>query len=65
MILIKKAKEALRNPINNAAFTAINLLLGVGPIIVPEPFFEAGYLLSSLWIAVIMALSLNSAFYIG
>ena len=44
---------------------AINLLLGAGPIIVPEPFFEAGALLSLIWTVIILALSLNSAMYVG
>lgn len=52
-------------PAYSAAFMAINLLLGAGPIIVPEPFFEAGVLLSTIWTALILAVSLNSAMYVG
>lgn len=52
-------------PAYSAAFMAINLLLGAGPIIVPEPFFEAGVILSTIWTALILAISLNSAMYIG
>ena len=44
---------------------AINLLLGTGPIIIPERFFQAGVVLSTTWMTIIFTLSLNSAFYIG
>jgi hypothetical protein len=63
--LIGKVKSIFEVPKYNAAFMAINLLLGAGPIIIPEPFFEAGVLLSTIWTCVILALSLNSAMYVG
>ena len=63
--VIVKVKKIFEVPKYNAAFMAINLLLGAGPIIVPEPFFEAGALLSTIWTGAILALSLNSAMYVG
>ena len=63
--VIVKVKNIFEVPKYNAAFMAINLLLGAGPIIVPEPFFEAGALLSTIWTGAILALSLNSAMYVG
>jgi hypothetical protein len=39
MSLFQKIKEIIQTPKYNAAFLAINLLLGTGPIIIPEPFF--------------------------
>lgn len=63
--MIGKVKAIFEVPKYNAAFMAINLLLGAGPIIVPEPFFEAGALLSLIWTGIILALSLNSAMYVG
>ena len=63
--VIVKVKNIFEVPKYNAAFMAINLLLGAGPIIVPEPFFEAGALLSTIWTGAILALSLNSAMSVG
>jgi amino acid permease len=63
--VVNTAKNIFEVPKFNAAFMAINLLLGAGPIIVPEPYFEAGILLSTLWTAIILAISFNSALYIG
>lgn len=63
--LIAKVQAIFEVPKYNAAFMAINLLLGAGPIIVPEPYFEAGALLSTIWTAIILSLSLNSAMYVG
>lgn len=65
MSLFQKIKEIIQTPKYNAAFLAINLLLGTGPIIIPEPFFEAGIILSGFWMIVLFSMSLNSAFYIG
>jgi hypothetical protein len=62
---IAKVAGIFEVPKYNAAFMAINLLLGAGPIIIPEPFFEAGALLSTMWTAILLSLSLNSAMYIG
>jgi amino acid permease len=55
----------LNEPKNNAAFICINLLLGTGPLIVPEPFFRAGFLFSTLWTILVLAISYNAAVYIG
>ena len=65
MSILAKTKNLLNIPTNSAIFTSVNLLLGVGPIIIPEPFFEAGFILSFLWFVVVFALSFNSANYIG
>lgn len=59
--LLKKLNE----PRNNAAFITINLLLGTGPLIVPEPFFRAGFIFSTIWTLVVLAISYNAASYIG
>jgi amino acid permease len=48
----------------SALFTSVNLLLGVGPLILPYSFFEGGIVLSSIWMLVIMLISYNSAMYI-
>ncbi len=48
----------------SALFTSVNLLLGVGPLILPMPFFDAGIALSSVWMVVICLLSYNSARFI-
>lgn len=63
--LVQKVQRIFEVPKYNAAFMAINLLLGAGPIIVPEPFFEAGALISTIWTVVILSLSFNSASYVG
>ena len=55
----------LKEPRNSAAFTAINILLGVGPLIIPEPFFRTGFLFSFIWTIVVCLLGYNSAHYIG
>jgi hypothetical protein len=65
MLIINRVRNAFKQPKYSAAFTAINMLLGVGPIIIPEPFFEAGFVLSISWMAIILLLSFNSAMYIG
>ncbi len=57
-------KKFASEPKYNAMFTAINLLLGVGPLIIPAPFFEAGILLSSIWMIFIIFLSYNSAKFV-
>lgn len=62
---MQKVQRIFEVPKYNAAFMAINLLLGAGPIIVPEPFFEAGALISTIWTVVILSLSFNSASYVG
>lgn len=64
-IIANKIKSIFEVPRYNAAFMAINLLLGTGPIIVPEPFFRAGIVFSSIWGLIILFLSYNSAIYIG
>lgn len=55
----------ISEPRNSAAFTAINLLLGVGPLIIPEPFFKAGFFFSLFWTIVVCLLSLVTSSYIG
>jgi amino acid permease len=47
-----------------ALFTSVNILLGTGPLILPMPFFDAGILLSILWMIFICILSYNSAIFI-
>lgn len=49
----------------SALFTSVNLLLGVGPLILPMPFFDAGIVLSSIWMIIICLLSYNSAMFIS
>lgn len=53
------------HPKFNALFTSVNLLLGVGPLILPMPFFDAGIVLSIIWMVIITFLSYNSARYIS
>jgi len=65
MLFVNRLQKTFSQPKYSAAFTAINMLLGVGPIIIPEPFFEAGFVLSICWMAIILLLSFNSAMYIG
>lgn len=48
-----------------ALFTSVNLLLGVGPLILPMPFFDAGIVLSIIWMVIICLLSYNSAMFIS
>jgi hypothetical protein len=49
----------------SALFTSVNLLLGVGPLILPMPFFDAGIVLSTIWMITICLLSYNSAMFIS
>jgi len=63
--MFEKLKKFFSQPSNSAAFTTINLLLGAGPIIIPEPFFRAGFIFSAALTLVIFYLSYNSANYIG
>lgn len=49
----------------SALFTSVNLLLGVGPLILPMPFFDAGIVLSIIWMIIICLLSYNSAMFIS
>jgi hypothetical protein len=60
-LLIKRLNE----PKNNAAFITINILLGVGPLIVPEPYFRAGFVFSTIWTVFVFIISYNAAMYIG
>jgi amino acid permease len=53
------------NPKYSAMFTSVNMLLGVGPLILPMPFFKAGLVLSTIWITIITVLSYNSTIYIA
>lgn len=53
------------HPKYSALFTSVNLLLGVGPLILPEPFFNAGIGLSTIWMVVVCFLSYNSAMYVS
>ena len=46
-----------------ALFTSVNLLLGVGPLILPMPFFEAGIVLSIVWMVIVCLLSYKSAMF--
>lgn len=63
--ILNKFTQIFEVPKYSSIFTAINLLLGTGPLIIPEPFFEAGFVLSTIWFIVILSLSYNSALYIG
>ena len=58
-------KKFFSKPANSAAFTTINLLLGAGPIIIPEPFFRAGFIFSTALTLIIFLVSFNSAKYIA
>lgn len=49
----------------SALFTSVNLLLGVGPLILPMPFFDTGIGLSLLWMVAILGLSYLSAMFIS
>lgn len=53
------------HPKYSALFTSVNLLLGVGPLILPMPFFNAGIVLSIIWMVIICFLSYNSAMFIS
>jgi hypothetical protein len=53
------------DPKYSALFTTVNLLLGVGPLIIPTPFYKAGIVLSSIWMVIITFLSYNAALYIA
>ena len=48
-----------------ALFTSVNLLLGVGPLIIPMPFFDAGIILSIIWMIVICIISYTCALFIN
>lgn len=52
-------------PKYSALFTSVNLLLGVGPLILPMPFFYAGIVLSIIWMVIVCLISYNSAMYIS
>ena len=41
------------------------MLLGVGPLIVPEPFFRTGFVFSMFWTALVTLFSYLAANYIG
>jgi hypothetical protein len=49
----------------SALFISVNLLLGVGPLILPMPFFDTGIGLSLLWMVAILGLSYLSAMFIS
>lgn len=53
------------HPKYSALFSSVNLLLGAGPLILPMPFFNAGVLLSTLWMIIICFLSYQSAMFIA
>lgn len=57
--------KRITSPRNSAAFTAINLLLGVGPLIIPEPFFRTGFFFSLVWTVIVCLLNFKSASYVG
>ena len=48
-----------------ALFTSVNLLLGVGPLIIPMPFFDAGIILSIMWMIIICIISYVCALFIN
>ena len=54
----------LKSPRNSAAFTVINVLLGAGPLIIPEPFFRAGFFFSIIWTLVVGILSYITIRYV-
>jgi hypothetical protein len=55
----------ITTPRNSAAFTAINLLLGVGPLIIPEPFFRTGFFFSAVWTIIVCLMNYKAASYVG
>jgi amino acid permease len=36
-----------------AMFTLLNMIMGSGPLIIPQPFYQAGFILSTIWFAII------------
>jgi hypothetical protein len=57
--------KKMSSPRNSAAFAAVNLLLGLGPLIIPSPFFHTGFYFSIFWTIIICLLNYLSASYIG
>lgn len=47
-----------------ATFTLLNMIMGSGPLIMPQPFYQAGFILSTLWLFVIGFTSFICAEYI-
>lgn len=47
-----------------ATFTLLNIILGSGPLIIPQPFYQAGFILSTVWYFVIGFISFLCAEYI-
>jgi hypothetical protein len=41
------------------------MLLGIGPLILPMPFYNAGMLLSIFWMLIVTILSYSSAMFIA
>ena len=50
---------------NAALFTSVNIMLGVGPLILPMTYFDAGIALSTIWLIIAYILSYISAMYIS
>jgi amino acid permease len=42
-------------------FVMVNILLGTGPLILPSPYQQAGFALSTIWISIIGFISLMCA----
>jgi amino acid permease len=47
-----------------ATFTLLNIILGSGPLIIPQPFYQAGFILSTAWYFTIGFISFLCAEYI-
>jgi amino acid permease len=45
----------------DAMFVMVNILLGTGPLILPSPYQQAGFALSTIWISIIGFISLMCA----
>ena len=61
---INNILSKLQSPRNNAAFIIVNILLGTGPLITPEPFFRAGFVFSTIWTCIVCFLSYITIHYV-
>lgn len=48
-----------------ALFTSVNMLLALGPLILPMPFYNAGIILSIGWMVIITLLSYKSTMFMA
>ena len=47
-----------------ATFTLLNIIMGSGPLIIPQPYYQAGFVLATLWLITIGFTSFVCAEYI-